>query len=98
VSLCAPLLGAIAHSVNWRAAPRCGRRFFCQQVHRGIREVVQPAGMVEVEVREHDVAHVVRTKAECLDLTHCRHLRPQLGLDERKEELRQSTPRVGDVA
>jgi hypothetical protein len=92
------LLRAVAHAVEHRAL-RLGRRALAaEHVHRRPREVVEPAGMIEVQVREHDVPHVARVEAELLDLPYRGHLLAQLGLHQEEEEARQPTPRIRDVA
>lgn len=53
-----PLRGAIAPAADEAARRRRGASLGRQHVNRGRREVADTAGMVEIEVREHNVAHV----------------------------------------
>ncbi len=77
-----------------------------EDVHLRVREVGQSAGMVEVEVRQHDVAHVVSTKAQALHLPDRSLLgienRPNRGLEVPSEGCRGSRPwrhhRIGGIA
>jgi len=45
-----------------------------EHVNGCVREVLDPAGMVEVEMRQHDMPHVQRAKAQLLDLAQRRLL------------------------
>lgn len=57
-----------------------------QHVNACDRKVVEPAGMVEVEVGEHDVLHVCSVVAQALDLAHGRHLLAEVGAQQLEEE------------
>jgi hypothetical protein len=68
----------------WRPVARlrrerraCERSVLLLRVHMDLRggEVRQPTRVVEVEVRRHEVAHVLPPEAECLDLRKRRHVR-----------------------
>ena len=68
-------------------------------VHLGVGEIGEAAGVIEIEVREDDVAHVARGEAERLELRQ-RRLR---GLAARPRHRRRRSGRarssgVGDVA
>lgn len=64
----------------------------------GSGEIVEAARMIEVEMREDDMAHVARLEAEPFNLTDCRHLFPEFGTDELEEKAAQSALRIGNVA
>src|SRR5690606_35287492 len=68
------------------------------QVHGCPREVVEPSRVIEVEVRENDVAHVARRKTERLDLADRGHLLAEIRLEQGDEEATQPRPRRGNVA
>jgi hypothetical protein len=53
--------------------------------------------VVEVEVREHDVAHVGGLVAQRFDLPHRRHLFAKVGAQQREEKAAQAAARVGHV-
>ncbi len=79
-------------------AARAGRgELVAEHVHPRVREVAEPAGVVEVEVRDHDVAHVGRLVAERLHLRDRRLGEVQPRAD-RLHERAAETLRVGDVA
>src|SRR3954465_9514118 len=69
-----------------------------EHVHGGARKVVEAARMIEVEVRQHDVAYVARVEAEPLDLADRRHLLAEFRSEEREEELAQAFARARAVA
>ena len=54
--------------------------------------------MVEVEVGEHDVAHVGAIETQPLDLARRRHLLAEIRADQSEEEPAQAAARVGHVA
>ena len=64
----------------------------------GLGKVVQSPGMVEIEMREHDVAHVLGIEAEPLDLADGGHLLAELRTHQCQEERTQAPPRIGHVA
>src|SRR5690606_23895720 len=92
-----PLLRAIAHAIQHRLARDRGVVLRREEVDGGVREVVEAAGVVEIEVRQHDVTDVARAEAEALDLPHRRHLFAELRAHEPQEHLAQATARIQDV-
>jgi hypothetical protein len=53
--------------------------------------------MVEIQVREHDVAHVARVVAQARDLADRGQFLAELGPQQEQEESAQAAGRVGDV-
>ena len=39
-----------------------------QHMHGGMRKIIETAGVIEIEVREHDVPHIPSVEAQSLDL------------------------------
>jgi hypothetical protein len=64
----------------------------------GVREILDAAGMVEVEVGHHDMAHVRGGEAERAHLRDGGFLGTELDVVELEEELRQPAVRMIDVA
>lgn len=62
-----------------------------------LREVVQTAGVVEIEVRQHDVANVLGPEAEAFDLADGGHFLTKIGAQQGQEEAAQTATRVRDV-
>ena len=67
-------------------------------VHARVGEIVQPAGMVEIEVGHHDVANVARVEAHALDLADRGHLLAEIRCDQAEEEAREPAVRIANVA
>src|SRR5690349_523236 len=63
-----PLLRPVALPVEPGAARDGGVAFALHQMHRRARKVVEAAGMIEIEVRQHDMAHVARVESQPLGL------------------------------
>src|SRR3954466_14452093 len=92
-----PLLRTVPHAVEHRS-PLLRRLLLGEEhVYGRARKVVEAAGMIEVEVRQHDVAHVARVEAEPLDLADRRHLLAEFRAHEREEELAQAFARARAV-
>src|SRR5690606_33545844 len=62
-----------------------------------MRKVVEPARVVEVEVRQHDVTDVARLGAEAPDLPHGRQLLAEVWAHEHQEEAAQPTAGIVHV-
>jgi hypothetical protein len=81
-----PLAGPVAAAGD-RAVGLLGRaRLRAHDVHRRFGEILDSAGMVEVEMGEHDVANVARREAEALDLKQRRLLLLQRQAHHGKEK------------
>ena len=94
-----PLLRAEALAVQPRAPGFGVLPLAGEQVHPRARKVVEPAGMVEIEMRQHDVAHVGGAETKLFDLSHGSHLLAELGRQEAQEEAaRRDSPRSEIVA
>src|SRR5215207_5534985 len=63
-----PLRGAVANFLPPRRSPDRTERFCGGDVDSGVGEVGHSAGVVHVEMRDDDVAHVISRKAEVIDL------------------------------
>jgi hypothetical protein len=70
-----PLDAAVANPLSPRRRLDGPLRFGGGDMDLGVRKVGKPADMVEVEVRDHDVAHVVSVEAQSFDLAGGRFLR-----------------------
>jgi hypothetical protein len=53
---------------------------------------------LEVEAREDEMPHVVGTKAQPLDLTHCGHLLPKIARQQPRKETAETASRIAHVA
>src|SRR3546814_2325415 len=51
-----------------------------------IGEIVQSARMIEIQMRQHDMADVRWRIAHCLDLVQRRLLRPEMDIEQRTKE------------
>ena len=61
-------------------------------MNRCVWEVLQPASMVEIEMRDEDVPHVLGIEAQQPNLVHRGFLRSELRLIEKVEKCRQLRP------
>ncbi len=79
--------------------PRSHRRFVlaAMDVDFGIRKVGQPAGVIDVEVRHDEVAHVLRLEAERCDLPERRTLREKLRTEPSQKDRTEATDRVAQI-
>src|SRR5690606_22069882 len=68
-----------------------------QHVNGGMRKIVQPAGMIEVEMREHDMAHIIGAKTHRFDLPRRGHFCAEVRRYQRKEEGAETRTRVCDI-
>jgi hypothetical protein len=87
----------VDHCWRWFGFERV-RALDRHEMHGGVRKVVQPAGMVEVEMREHSMAHVARIEAQALLLAHRGHLLAEFRVEQPEEESAQALLRLRDVA
>ena len=72
--------------------------FLREHVDAGAREIVEAAGLVEIQVREHDVAHVVGAEAHRFDLAHRRHLGAQVRCEQAARSGREAPLGIHDIA
>ena len=85
----APLLGAVALAIERGALAHGILDLGTQHVHGRRGKIVEAAGVVEVEMGQHDVAHVGRAVAQCLDLAHGRQLLAKVRIEQAQEEPRE---------
>jgi hypothetical protein len=72
--------------------------FLLQHAYGGIGKVVQSAGMVKIEMRQHDVLHVCRLKTQSFELPQRRHFYPKIRAKQCQEKAAEAARRVGYVA
>jgi hypothetical protein len=63
-----PLHLPIPLTVELAALRSRGVQLGAEHVHRRVREIFDAAGVVEVEMRQHDVANIARRETEVFDL------------------------------
>jgi len=85
VGACRPLLRAEPLPVEPRPLLNGVVAFLGEHVHRRVREVVEPSGVIEVEVCEDDVAHLAGVVTELLGLAYRRELLGKIGCDQREK-------------
>lgn len=78
--------------------PGHGRRVLVHMdVHRRVGEVGDPAGVVEIQVRGHQVAHVLRIESEGLHLCESGHRRIGVQADHHREPPAEAAAGMGEV-
>jgi hypothetical protein len=78
-----PLLRPIAPPRDETPPPPLGGiQFRRHHMHDGVGEVLEAAGMIEVEMGEHDVTHILRPKAKLLDAPKRGLLRIKLDIEQ----------------
>ena len=92
-----PLLRPISLAVEPRRLLHGRHPFRFEQVHARVWKVVESAGVVEVEVREHDVAHVLWFEPQPLHLADGRELLAKIGAEQREKESTEPAARVAHV-
>src|SRR5881227_1188152 len=89
-----PLLGSVALAVHPRRALERVVALGGEHVDARAGEVVEAAGVIEVEMGEDDVANVRALEAEPLDLPDGRQLFAEGGAQQGEEEAAQSSARI----
>ena len=93
----APLLRSIALAVEPRRLGQRALLFLFEQMHLRVWKIIEAAGVIEIEVGQHDVTHVRRGPAEPLDLPDGRHLLAKVGAQECQEQATQACLRIAHV-
>lgn len=92
-----PLLRPVTHSVEHRRLCFRGSDLVSEEMHRGTRKIIEPARMVEVEVRKDDLPDVARIEPKGLDLPNSGQALPEFRTIERAKERAESTPRIAHI-
>lgn len=79
------------------ALPKRRFVFDGQNMHAGLRKVLDPAGVVEVEMRQHDVADIARCEAERFDLAYRRITLAKANVQDGGPQPRQAGVRMTNI-